>query len=592
MVEVGRSEIDGGTLSVLWPALRGFFEAWMLQPGDGPRVQDVLDGPLGGIAADGGRGSLAGDDALRIIEEAILAGRVPAGRFGYPAVYIGAARDAAGLSFTAFRVIGLAEGHLPSAPREDPVIPDAIRESLRGALVPTAADRALEDLHALDAIARNAERRLAFSVPRLDLERSQREPSSVLLEAAAALARPNRATAEANPVIPDRAALQRDSFAPAREDAARLRYDLPLAESAWHDGVARSAFGIPRRWLGAQALDLERIDKLAVEPDTLDGLLGARVADLPIPGLAPDHPASPSGIEKLLECPHAFLLGYVLRFQEPIAPPSRREIGQPAYGLLFHAVAAEFYVHNGAHFCKREGRLSEWKALVERIADRAFEDFLKGYPLVGAAVRAQQRERLRRDVRELLEYDWKAAKGTTFVAAERVFGQPVPVALGRLHLRGRIDRIDVEDGKALVGDLKTGRAHPRYGKEADPDPVRDVQIALYYGLVAAHMTGEWKIPEQIAAAYAYFGRGAGTERSFRRDFHGVLQPAAGTWLQVAVRLLTERLFPRTPRVEDCAYCPFRPVCGDGAQERASALLARAGGALAEFAALKGVGEDA
>ncbi len=34
LVEVGRSEIDGGTLSVLWPALRGCFEAWMLQPGD------------------------------------------------------------------------------------------------------------------------------------------------------------------------------------------------------------------------------------------------------------------------------------------------------------------------------------------------------------------------------------------------------------------------------------------------------------------------------------------------------------------------------------------------------------------------------
>jgi len=590
LIKVGRAAIEGATLSALWPALRGFFEEWILQPVDGPRVHVVLDDTVGGIAADGGCGSLAGDDALRIVEEAILAAHVPAGRFGDPAVYVGAVRDAVGLSFTAVRVIGLAEGRLPSAPREDPVIPDAIRKNLWRALVPTAADRALEDLHALDAIVRNAERRLAFSAPRFDAERSQREPSSAILEAAAALGRPNRATGEANAVIPDRAALQRDSFVPAREHVARFRRELPLAEAAWQDGVARSSFGIPRRWFGSRALDLDRIGRLAADPTAVDGLLGAPVADLPMPGLAPDRPISPSGVEELLKCPHAFLLGQILRFEEAIAPPPRRKIGQPAYGLLFHAVAAEFYACNGAAFCRREGRLGDWIALSERAVDRAFEDFLKGYPLVGQAVRGQQRERLRRDVRELLEYDWTAAKGTTFVASEKVFGRPTPVTLGSFHLRGRIDRIDIENGRALIRDLKTGRAHPRFGKQAGPDPELDVQIALY-GLVAGQLAGDWNIPERIAAAYAYFGRGGGSERSFRQDFHEALQPAAGTWLEVAARLLTERLFPRTPHKDDCTYCPFRPVCGDGAQDRAAALLAGADGVLTDFAALKGVGAN-
>src|SRR5206468_3302819 len=108
--------------------------------------------------------------------------------------------------------------------REDPVLPDPLRETLMSggasgmiASATTAVDRALEDLHALDLVIRSAQGRVALSAPRADLDRSQREPSSVFLEAAAALGRPNRATGKAGPAIPDAVALERDSFIPARE---------------------------------------------------------------------------------------------------------------------------------------------------------------------------------------------------------------------------------------------------------------------------------------------------------------------------------------------------------------------------------------
>ena len=64
------------------------------------------------------------------------------------------------------------------------------------------------------------------------MERSEREPSSVILEAAAALSRPNRATGERGSVIPDRIALTRDAFIPAREEAGRFRGEIPLTEAA------------------------------------------------------------------------------------------------------------------------------------------------------------------------------------------------------------------------------------------------------------------------------------------------------------------------------------------------------------------------
>lgn len=141
----------------------------------------------------------------------------------------------------------------------------------------------------------------------------------------------------------------------------------------------------------------------------------------------------------------------------------------------------------------------------------------------------------------------------------------------------------------MVRDLKTGRSHPRTGKEAAPDPVRDAQIAMY-GLVARQLATRWTVPPRVAAAYTYVGRGA-EERAWRDDFERVLEPAARGWLAIAGGLLAERSFPRTPNAEDCAYCRFRPVCGDDASRRAGEVLRDATGALAAFKALKSPVDD-
>jgi hypothetical protein len=138
-----------------------------------------------------------------------------------------------------------------------------------------------------------------------------------------------------------------------------------------------------------------------------------------------------------------------------------------------------------------------------------------------------------------------------------------------------------------VRDLKTGRAHPRVGKGKNPDPALDVQIAIY-GLVAQALADEWKIPKQVAVAYTYIGRSGAVERVYNDDFHTVLEPAARHWLAVAAGLLAKRHFPRTPNVDDCTYCCFRPVCGEAGYARAAALLADGEGVLVDFGALKGL----
>ena len=311
----------------------------VLQPGDGARPHALLEERLAAATADAACGGLAGDEALRLVENALVSVRLPVGRFGEPAVYVGTVREATSIPFRTVRVLGLAEGHLPSVPREDPVIPDALRAHLGvpgvdGVLIapPTAADRTLEMLHSLDSVVRNAKEHVVLSAPRLDLERSLREPSSVMLEAAAALGRPNVSTGESVGPIPDTLALRRDAFGPARQAALEFRRATPIGERAWQVGVALGPLGLPSRWRHVEALDLDRVSALreADEGGALDGLLGATAAGTAVPGLTPERPISPSGLQTLLQCPHLFLLGTIMGLEEPASAPARREIQQPA----------------------------------------------------------------------------------------------------------------------------------------------------------------------------------------------------------------------------------------------------------------------
>ncbi len=580
LVDVARLVVARAPLADVWPALRETLSAWLLQPGDGPRVPALLDERLAGLA--GAAGALGGDEALRAIERAIETLRVPAGRFGEPAVYVGTVSGAAGLRFAAVRVIGLAEGHLPPLVHEDPVLPDALRAPLGLA---TGGEQALAALHALDLAVRAAGRRVALSAPRLDLDRTQCEPSAVMLEAAAALGRPDAVTGARGAVIPDLAALRRDAFAPARRAATRFRREVPLGERAWQDGIAHGALGLPPHWRGAPALDLERLAALAD-----DGLLGGRAAGLPVPGLTPERPISATALQDLLRCPYLYLLGRLLGLEDPAGAPLRREIEQPAYGVLVHGVVEAFFAAHGRPFCAHVGTLERWLAAADPIVEHHFEAFLEQYPLAGDRVRAVQRERLREDVRDLLRAEWELGP-RHFVAAERTFGAPVPVRLPlgprALFLRGTIDRLDTDGRRTLVRDLKTGRVVRRVGADAAPDPVGDLQIAVY-GLVAQHLAAEWGMPATVGVAYV--GR-HGDVRGFVDDFATVLAPAAREWLALAADLLAARLFPRTPVPADCQYCRFRPVCGEQASERAARVLAAGGGPLARFRSLKaGAGE--
>jgi PD-(D/E)XK nuclease superfamily len=602
LVGVARAVVGGAPLAEIWDALSGFLERWLLAPGAGAAILARLAESLAPACASALGLELAGQDALEVVEAHLRSLRVPRGRFGEPAVYVGTVQSAAGLEFGAVRVVGLAEGVLPSQPREDPVVPERLRAALEaaapGRVIPRGGDRVAAQLHGLVAAIRGARDAVALSAPRVDLQRTEREPASLFVDAAAALARPDAWSGAPAEPVPNAVALGRDYFRPAGIAADAYRAARPTSDASWLDRVARVAAELPPDWTRDPVLALGRVDALRALSGRLgpaDGVLGPGDPFPPVPGVTAERPISASALQQLLQCPRMFLMRRILHWDEPAEAPSLRELDALSYGSLLHRIVEAFYRAHGAEFAARKRTLGQWRKVALELADREFDLFLTEYPLVGEGVRTKERERLHDSLRAFLEYDW-AAPARRFVGVELAFGDPKPLAIAAdgvtLHVAGYVDRVDVEGDVTLVRDLKSGAAHPRAGREADPTPFRDVQLGLYQ-LAATKLAAEWGTPRKVEAAYAYAsGRKDVEERAFRGDA-AALEKATRAWLATAAHLLSARAFAPTPDEGDCEYCPFHPLCGDVATRRAREGLAEEqDGPLVRFRALKlGEGDE-
>ena len=580
---LARLVVEDRTLADIGPALCAFLGEWLRDPAKGTKVHELVSEDLEGARSDTVGAVISGVDALGVIEDCLLARRLPTVRFGSPAVYVGTLAGAAGLDFETVRVLGLAEGALPSAAREDAVLPDRLREEA-GPLVPLSGDRVSAQLHAFDGALRAARSRIALSVPHSDMERSDRETSSLLIEVGAALGRPDPETKQ---VIPDLQSLGRTSFGKAREEANAFRAEHPVTQVQWLDHAARTS-EIEPAWAMEPHVALASILALGSREGLgpADGILGDEGPFPAFPGLSPDHPISASALEALLGCPLRFLYQRILGWDDPAGAATVRELDPLSYGSLFHEVAETFYRAHGKAFVSHEGTLPGWKKKARAMAKEAFDGLRVGRPLVGKGVEEKERARLSRDVDSFLDYDWKRPL-SRFVGVELSFrGLDLDAGEGKLHVHGYIDRVDVEGDHTVVRDLKSGRDHPRTGKEEGPTPTRDVQLGLY-GLVAEKRAAEWGVPRKLQAAYVYPRNAA--ERAFRTD-HALLEVATKRWLGVSHDLLAEGSFPPTPSSDDCKFCPVAVFC-DGSG-RAAASVDEAEGAVAAFFEMKtGDGED-
>jgi RecB family exonuclease len=566
---------DDAPLQPLWASFRDFLftKKHLRIPPDGIEVLHVLDAAVQRAAADPGLAEVRGQAALLLIEETLGRLRRMVGRFGEPRVYVGTVRSAVGLGFDAVRFIGLAEGTIPPSLREDAVLDSSLKDRLGAPALVTREQRSLAELHAVFRVVAEARRHVTFSFPRADVSGSSHEASSLFIEVAAALGRPNALTGAPGPAVPRASELARDAYQPARVAHRTGRFEHPVVESAWLERSAALRKDVPAHWVAPGVTNPFEAHAIASEArGGLRGYLNDPDELLELRGLSREHPISASRLKTLLECPHRFFLESVLHWDGPAEAPAPGGIEPLTYGTLVHRVLERFGRSAGASL--RNATKRDARAEVESIAHEEFDVLMKRYALLGEEVRAAERRRLLRDVGTFFEAEWAGREEREFVAVERGFGVggalEMKVNGESLFVHGFIDRLDKAGSSLLVRDYKTGKPHPRSGAEAGPTPELDAQIALY-GLVARRLAKEWKTPKTVEVAYAYPSDHEPL-RHFSGDDADTILEAGERWLALSHALLSSRTFPRRPTVERCGFCAFNAVCGASGPSESEALL--------------------
>ncbi|HET8934438.1 MAG TPA: PD-(D/E)XK nuclease family protein [Polyangiales bacterium] len=551
-------------LHLLWARIQDFVQAHLKLPFSAPPAAAVLEQACNRFRGHEGH-EPAGVAALRWLDDNLCHLTVQDVRFGHAAVYLGTLGGVRGLRFRAVRIIGLAEGTVPSASREDPVLPDTAREWLSPFLL-GSRHRAHRQLTAFDDAVRCASERLCLTAPRTSVEGSVRQPAAVLLDVVKAL--------EGSNVDLEKKLEHAAADGRARERLARnqnaVSYSAQLARMALGDMSAAQATTDP-----SLSLDALRAIRDRAQPSVQDGLLFGALPFSKIPGLGPDRPISASRLETLVSCPHEFLYEHILGFREAEGPLRAHALELMTFGTWLHSIAEEFWQQNGPALATRAGDLAQWNTQLRAFAVARFETLQHTYPFENERVAHFERETLCDQLEKLLALDWNSntQQMQKFVAVERRFGYSgecdIATEAGPLYLRGKIDKLDTVDNTLLIRDIKTGGGKPR-ADDDKPDPGIDLQVAVY-ALVAKRMARDWGTPDDVEVAYIYL-RSGDPDRSWRGADYADLEGEAKNWLAMARETLETGTFARSPIDDDCKYCAYKPVC---ASERkgAKAVLA-------------------
>lgn len=494
-----------------------------------------------------------------------------AGAFG-TGVFVGPIGAAAGLAFDTVYLVGLVEGRLPSAGRDDPLLPAEERETTGGALAPR--ERVHEQRRDyLVALAAGA--RAVVSYARSNL-RGQRKhlPSRWLVESVSALAGRRVRTAD----VPALHATAWLTPVASFEDAIR-RAEAPLTlQEARMRRMASGGLAEVRRAHPVLARGIDAGSaRLSPAFTRWDGFVGAREGLGPTDG----RPASPTSLEIWAKCPMQYYLRQVLRVAEFETPAEEISLSPRDRGSLIHGILQEFFEQTqdretGAPWTDDDR--ARLRGIAERACDGAEAAGLGGKPLLWRG----ERERLLRDLDLFLDEDaaLRSFERLRFRAAEHRFGfggaPAVAVDLPggqNVSFRGSIDRVDVApDGGVRVYDYKSGRSGS-YEEIARPkgdyvDHGKRLQLPIY----------------ALAAEEAFGTPGTSTQASYwfideREAFRRIgppLDEARRERFAEAVGLIVEGIGggvfpanPGTPRPEgfgNCTWCGYDRLCqGDRAK---------------------------
>lgn len=539
-----RQALTGLQSANSWTELTDLFEVtWERlfdRPADDPEQTRVYDSILAFVRGLKGLDEVTGTPSLSILRETLeleLRSRTSrVGKIG-TGVMVGPIRDAVGQEFDLLCVVGMAEGTLPTATTDDPLLPESVRIRTGGVL-PTWRDR--QDLLHRDLLAGlSGATASLLSFPRGDIRSGAKQvPSRWLLPTLQAFMGPEvRATNWmdfSHPAVEVRGSYAAGIEAEDPVSVVQLHQRQALADPAQIDPIARQMIH-------------DRADAVF---SRFNGLVGDQV---PLPEIGP----SPTRLQKWFECPRHYFHRYILGLHEQDDPDETVEMSPLDEGTLLHRIL--------------ERLVTQWRnpdfgqpwpddlvRLLEGIVAEEF-DHAEQQMLIGLRIPWERtKDKLRADLRAWIPRDnaLRAGRWKPLATELHFDNLEVPLPDGTiLRLQGSVDRVDVDAaGNLRVLDYKSGKAD-KYKKLSAADPTlqgKYLQLPVY-ALAAERHLGQG--PEPTRADYWFISAGQ-KGKTFGYDVTQEVLDAALQVIQVAVDGHRKGFFPPRPTHHSKAWeCP-------------------------------------
>ena len=494
----------------------------------------------------------------RLLGELLASARARAGGVRGAAVELSDLGGLAGRRFVHLFACGLVDGELPVRPPEDPLLADDDRVALNRALGAYAlplASRAVDQSALAFYAALGGADAAHLSWTRGDEDGAPQLRSSLIDELAPADAAivqlvrdpiPRARDARTVDELTARTVLEVRGDRPSRLSARDAEAGALLPAIAAHDpprlGRLEHLIAVERQ---RHRFFVGDIEAHVYVGQLRDPALLAALAAQKLPGRR-EEPLSATSVEQYASCPFKFFLRAVLRVGE--SEEVDDEIDHRTLGRLYHDVLEQLFSR-----LKADARfpLVVNEALVD-VADEVCDDVIGEWrrtePLGHPALFAVEERRLRERVLAVLraEAERVPAEGCAPTHFERAFG---PLVFGDVWVRGKIDRIDVGDERAVVLDYKTGSKKPLAEQvKEDALCVTSWQLPIY----AAAARAELKLPQVEAIFYSLRDAAATKAVSEPADFVEKLGALHATMRggDFAVR----------PREEACERCGMEAAC--------------------------------
>jgi ATP-dependent helicase/DNAse subunit B len=436
--------------------------------------------------------------------------------------------DGRGLAFQAVALLGLSEGEFPRIEREDVLLSEGDRETLRARGLPLETRLHGDEGSLFYQAVTRARQKLLLARPYLADDGQPWEPSPFWEEM--------RRLNGSRPVVRVR---PEDGLTDPAEAASPVE---------WREAVREFDIYIER---GVEALKarLAPMAEGAYEGDTSTGAI--ETFDLN-ERFGPEHGWSASRLESYGTCRYEFFVAYALGL-EPRTPPEEG-FDVRMLGSMLHKILEDVY--------SSANDLETCLALLPEKARAVFERAPQEYGFRPTALWAVQQQELERRLRETITALDEVSHGFTPLHMEARFGMGQPSLVlqteaGEVRLHGYIDRLDAApDGSLRVIDYKSGGStiSARHLQEG-----RRLQLPIY-ALAAQDALGLG----EVASGFYWHIQSAKASSLKLEKFEGGANGAfamAVSHVGEHVKNIRAGHFEPKPPAEGCpSYCPAVGFC--------------------------------